>query len=75
MENREELQQIIEKAVEAGVEKGIERELKKRKRKKFARAVLIGAAFEAQRLPEIVSDVLDVPLHAFVTEWDIYRPE
>ncbi len=38
-------------------------------------AVLIGAAFEAQRLPEIISDVLDVPLHAFVTERDIYRPE
>ena len=44
MENREELEKIIEAAVEKGVEKGIEMELKKRRRKHFARIVLLGAA-------------------------------
>lgn len=38
------------------------------------RAVRIGIAFEAQRLPQIESAPWDVPMHAFVTERRIYRP-
>ncbi len=38
-------------------------------------AMCIGAAFESQRLAEIVCDRLDIPMHAFVTEGKIYRPE
>ena len=36
-------------------------------------ACVIGAAFEAQRLPEIACEELDIPMDAFVTERAVYR--
>jgi len=44
MENREELQAVIEAAVENGIEKGLDKALKKRRKKHLARVLLLGAA-------------------------------
>ena len=38
-------------------------------------AALVGVAFEAQRLPEVVCGPLDIPMHAFVTEETVYRAQ